>query len=150
MEAPLAQHQGGDGHRFAPGLKREDVELLPRAEALPPRAYPFVADKGVVDAGLVDQPAPERLQVEEPLVVHHRFDRACRNRAPIESGCRGRRRFHRTVSGWGTHAPTLLGWTGIDPIRSHEKDSFARWRPGGAGLEAARGGGRRRANGPAL
>src|SRR5437867_10102720 len=98
------------------------MELLSRAEALPPRAYPFVADKGVVDAGLVDQPGPERLQVEESLVVHHRFDRACRNRAPIQSGCCDRRRFHRTVSGWGIHAPTLLGCAGIDPIRSRSEE----------------------------
>src|SRR5437667_1350824 len=115
------------------------MEFLSRAEALPPRAYPFVADEGVVDAGLVDQPAPERLQGEEALVVGHRFDRACRNRASMESGCCGRRRFHRTVSCRGTHASTLLGWAGIDPSRSHEKDSFSRWCAGGAGLQAARG-----------
>src|SRR2546426_475870 len=123
MEAPLAQHQGGDGHRFAPGLDDEDVELLPRAEALPPRAYPFVADKGVVDAGLVDQPAPERLQVEEPLVVRLPRPRptpAWPPPASVQALCRGPNTLTRsTLFDCGCPGGIVASPAGFDLSRKH-------------------------------
>jgi len=106
-----------------------------RAEALPPRAYPFVADEGCrcrPRRPTCSRAAPGR------GTLGHRFDRACRN-GPIARPVAAVASIHRQ-SPAGKLTPPPPRVDGIDPIRSHEKDSFARWRPEEPGSRLPGGG----------
>ena len=87
-QTPIARHQGDDGDGFAIFLDEEDIELLTRSETLPPSANPFVSDKGMVGAGLLDQLVPERLQIQKCRVVRDGFDGPCGLGAPGRCGRR--------------------------------------------------------------
>ena len=85
-QTPLARHQRNDRYGFTVCFDEEDIEFLTGAEALPPCANPFVADKRMVGVGFVDQLVPKRFQIEKRLVVCNGFDAPYGPSAPVRYG----------------------------------------------------------------
>jgi hypothetical protein len=70
----MVKHQRRDRDGLGAFRDDENVKLAPRFEAFPPRADPFMTQKGMIDQRLIDQPIPHRPHTQKRLVVLDELD----------------------------------------------------------------------------